>query len=94
MRVKNSLEIALSLTVSEIFSMFYFPPKSKMAAKSGENGNFCPLHSILLYYSVGQKFARNCSVSYGLRDICDFFHISTKSSNKVAITHLYIELQV
>ena len=31
--VKNSLEIALSLTISKIFSMFYFPLNSKMAAK-------------------------------------------------------------
>ena len=37
LRVKNSLEIALSLTVFEIFTLFYFPQKSKMAAKSGEN---------------------------------------------------------
>ena len=35
--VKNSLEIALSLTVLEIFTLFHFPQKSKMAAKSGEN---------------------------------------------------------
>ena len=57
LQLKNLLEIALSLTVSEIFSMFYFPLKSKMAAKSGENSNFSPLHRILLYYPVGQKFA-------------------------------------
>ena len=31
--VKNSLEIALSFTVSKIFSMFCFPLKFKMAAK-------------------------------------------------------------
>ena len=37
LRVKNSLEIALSLTVFEIFTLFHFPLKSKMAAKSGEN---------------------------------------------------------
>ena len=35
--VKNSLEIALSLTVFEIFTLFHFPLKSKMPAKSGEN---------------------------------------------------------
>ena len=35
--VKNSLKIALSLTVFEIFILFHFPQKSKMAAKSGEN---------------------------------------------------------
>ena len=74
--------------------MIYFPLKSNMAAKSGENWNFSPLHRILLYYPVGQKFTQNRSISYSFWDICDFFHISTKSSNKVAITHLYIEQQV
>ena len=33
LRVKNSLEIALSLTVFDIFTLFHFPLKSKMAAK-------------------------------------------------------------
>ena len=37
LRVKNSLEIALSLTVFEILTLFHFLLKSKMAAKSGEN---------------------------------------------------------
>ena len=37
LRVENSLEIALSLTVFEIFTLFHFPQKAKMAAKSGEN---------------------------------------------------------
>ena len=37
LRVKNSVEIALSLTVSEILTFFIFPQKFKMAAKSGEN---------------------------------------------------------
>ena len=55
--VKNSLEIALSLTVFEIFILFHFPQKSKMAAKSGENRTFSPLHRTLLYYPVGQRFA-------------------------------------
>ena len=35
--VKNSLEIALSCTVFEIFTLVHFPQKFKMAAKSGEN---------------------------------------------------------
>ena len=34
--IKNSVEIALSLTVSEILRFFRFSQKSKMAAKSGE----------------------------------------------------------
>ena len=37
MRVKISVEMALSLTVSEILTFFVFPHKFKMAAKSGEN---------------------------------------------------------
>ena len=37
LRVKNSVEIALSLTVSEILRFFRFSQKFKMAAKSGEN---------------------------------------------------------
>ena len=47
LRVKNSLKIALSRTLFEIFTLFHFPLKSKMAAKSGENWNFSPLHRIL-----------------------------------------------
>ena len=66
--VKNSLEIPLSLTVFEILTLFHFPQKSKMAAESGENLNFSPLHRRLLYHPVGQKFARNRSISYGFRD--------------------------
>ena len=34
LRIQNSLEIALSLTVSEIFAIFHFSQKFKMAAKS------------------------------------------------------------
>ena len=37
LRVKNSVQIALSLTVSEILIFFRFSQKFKMAAKSGEN---------------------------------------------------------
>ena len=37
LRVKNLLEIVLSLTVFEILTPFHFPLKSKMAAKSGKN---------------------------------------------------------
>ena len=75
--VENLLEIALSLTVFEIFTLFHFPQKSKMAAKSGENWNFSPLHGTLLQYPVGRKFARNRSISYGFRDI-HTFSFSTK----------------
>ena len=47
-----------------------------IAAKSGENLNFSPLHRILLYYPVGQKLARNSSISYGFQD----FHIFSFSA--------------
>ena len=70
--VKNLLEIALSRTVFEIFTLFHFPQKSKMATKNGENLNFSPLHKIPFYYPVGQKLARNRSISYGFRDIHTF----------------------
>ena len=36
LQVKTSLEIALSLMVFEIVTLFHLPQKSKMAAKSGE----------------------------------------------------------
>ena len=62
---------------SEIFTLFHFPQKSKMAAKIDENTNFTPLHRTLLHYPVGQKFARTRSISYGFRDI-HTFSFSTK----------------
>ena len=37
---QNLLEMALSLLVTEIFTIFYFQLKSKMASKSGENEIF------------------------------------------------------
>ena len=36
-RVKNFIKITLSHTVFKIFTLFHFPQKSKMAAKSGKN---------------------------------------------------------
>ena len=69
LQVKNWLEIALSLTVLEIFTLFHFPLKSNMAAKSGDNWNFSPLYRTILYYPVGQKLAQNRSISYGFWDI-------------------------
>ena len=65
-----------------------------MAARSGKNGNISPLHGTLLFKPAGQKFARNCSIGFTVFEIFVIFHISTKSSNKVAIIHLYIEQQL
>ena len=53
-----------------------------MATESGENLNFPPLHKRLLYHPVGQKFARNRSISYGFRDI-DTFPFSAKIQDAV-----------
>ena len=65
---KNLLKIALSLslTVFEIFTLFHFVLKFKMATKSGKNEIF-PLGTG--FSSVGQKYARNGSISYHFQDI-------------------------
>ena len=57
LRAKNSLEIALSLTVFEIWTLFHFPRKSKMAAKSGEIAN---LISKLNFYKLIPYPMDNC----------------------------------
>ena len=75
MWTKTSLEITLSLTVTEIFTLFYFALKSMMAAKSGKNGNFSLLHKIPLYCPVGQKFAQNLTVS----ETFSIFYLPLKS---------------
>ena len=75
--VKNSVEIALSLTVSEILTFFVFPQKFMMAARSGENWNFSIAHRILYHYHASQNFCQNGSISYGFRNI-NFFCFSAK----------------
>ena len=93
LRVKNLLEIALSLKVFEIFTLFHFPLKSKMAAKSGENSNF-PLSIGYCCTTLWVKNSLEIALSLMVCEIFVIFHIFTKSSNKVAITHLYIEQQL
>ena len=44
-----------------------------------------------MYYLAGQKFTRNCSISYGFRDIKTF---SFSAKIKVAITQLAMDLQL
>ena len=70
--LKNFNEIALSCTVFEIFTLFYFPLKSKMAAISCKNWIFSLFNKTPLYYPVGQKFTRNRSISYSFGDIYTF----------------------
>ena len=91
MRVKNSVEIALSLTVSEILTFFVFPQKFKMAAKSGENRNFSIAHRILYHYHASQNFCGNGSISYGFRDINIFlfFRKNSRWPPKVAKIEIF-----
>ena len=71
--VKHLLEIALSLTVFEIFTLFHFSLKSRIATnQKWRKLNFSPLHMMLLCYPAGQNFARNRSITYGFRNIHTF----------------------
>ena len=54
LRVKNSLKIALSLTASEVFSMFYFLLKSKMDPKCRKL-KFFPLAQDTLVLPCGSE---------------------------------------
>ena len=77
LQVKNSLEIALSLMVFEIFTLFhFFPLKSKKAAKSGENWNLSPLHRTLLYYPEGLN-----AIVFKLQVISLMMEVSEKSKS-------------
>ena len=51
---------------------FIFRKNPRWPPKVAKIDNFSLLHRTLLYYSVGQKFARNRSISYGFRDIHTF----------------------
>ena len=74
LRVENSLEIALSLTVFEIFTLFHFPQKSKMAAKSGEIEIFplCMGHSS---NTLRVENSLEIALSLTVFDIFVIFHI-------------------
>ena len=52
---------------------------------------FSLLHSVLMYYPVGQRFTQNRFISYSFRDIKTF---SFSAKIKVAITELAMDLQV
>ena len=62
--VKNSVEIALSLTVSEILTFLGFPQKSKMAAKSGgkiEIFQFC-----IGYFAITLRVKNSVKITLSL----------------------------
>ena len=77
LRVKNSVEIALSLTVSEILIFFVFRKNSRWPPKVAKIEFFSISHRILCYNPTGQKFCRNRSISYGFQDI-NIFCFSAK----------------
>ena len=66
--VKNSVEIALSLTVSEILTFLGFPQKSKMAVKTGEKieiFQFC-----IGYFAITLRVKNSVKITllpYGLK---------------------------
>ena len=76
--VKNSLEIALSLTIFEIFTPFHFPQKSKMAAKSGKIKifPFCMGHSCT---TLWVKNSLEIALSLTVFKIFTLFHFLQKS---------------
>ena len=77
LRVKNSVQIALSVTVSEMLRFFVFRKNSRWPPKVAKIEFFSISHRILCYNPMGQKFCRNRSVSYGFRDI-NIFCFSAK----------------
>ena len=75
--VKNSLEIALSRKMFEIFTLFHFTLNSKMAAKSGEKGNFSPF----MRYSCTTLWVKNSlkiALSLMVFEIFTLFHFTLK----------------
>ena len=75
--VKNLLEIALSLMVFQILTLFIFRKNPRWPPKVAKIEIIPPFDRGLLYHPVGQKFARNRSISYGFQDI-DTFSFSAK----------------
>ena len=68
--VKNSVEIALSLTVSEILTFFVFPQKFKMAAKVAKIEIF-QLH--IEYSTMPVKISVEMALSLTVSEILTFF---------------------
>ena len=92
--VKNSLEITLSLMVFLRYSHFLiFRKNSRWPPKVLKIEFFphCIGHSCT---TLLVKNSLEIALSLTVCEIFVIFHIFTKSSNKVAITHLYIEQQL
>ena len=75
--VKNSVEIALSLTVSEILTFFVFPQKFKMAAKVAKIEIF-QLHIEFSTTTKRVKISVEMALSLTVSEILTFFCFSAK----------------
>ena len=75
--VKNSVEIALSLTVSEILTFFVFPQKFKMAAKVAKIEIF-QLHIEYSTTTMRVKISVEMALSLTVSEILTFFCFSAK----------------
>ena len=58
----------------EVISYIIILGKVLLLTQMYAKGHQIQYNRILFYCPVGQKFTRNCSISYGLRDISDFSH--------------------
>ena len=91
---QNLLEITIFLTVSEIFTIFYFMLKFKMATKSVEKQNFSFLYTIPLYYPMGQYLLK-IALSLLVSEIFTIFYFPLKSQMppKVAKIDIFLFTQ-
>ena len=86
--VKNSVEIAPSLTVSEILTFLGFPQKSKMAAKSGEKieiFQFC-----IGYFAITLRVKNSVKITLSLVVSEQKSKMATKSG-EIEIFQFHIE---
>ena len=78
LRVKNSLKIALSLTVFEIFILFHFPQKSRWLAKVMKIEIF-PFHIGHSCITLRVKNSLEIALSLMVFEIFTLFHFPPKS---------------
>ena len=76
--VKNSLEIALSLTVFEVLTIFHFPQKSKMAPKVAKIEIF-PLWTGDSCTTLWVKNSLEIALSLTVFEVLTLFHFPQKS---------------
>ena len=92
--VKNSLEIALSLMVFQILTLLPFSAKNPRWPPKVAKIEIFPLCTRDPCTTLRVKNSLKIALSLTVCEIFLIFDIFSKSSNKVAITHLYTEQQV